>query len=221
MTCLWTVSFDSLTCGHEVADAALVVELLGLPACPLVAQDDSQAPGEKRSLAQTLGQRRRRELGLLEDVRVGKKGDDRAGLVLLGDPDRLHVPRGLAPCELLPVDLAVPPDLRDEPLGERVHDRDADTVQTAGDLVPLASELASGVELRQDDGQRRKSLVGDDVHRNAGARVADGHGVVRMDGHVDEVVSIRERLVDGVVDHLVDEVMQAARARRPDVHPGS
>ena len=41
-----------------------------------------------------------------------------------------------------------------------------------------------------------------------------------MDRDVDEVVSSGERLVDGVVDHLVDEVMQAARARRPDVHPG-
>ena len=42
-----------------------------------------------------------------------------------------------------------------------------------------------------------------------------------MDRDVDEVVAARERLVDGVVDHLVDEVMEAPRARRPDVHAGS
>jgi hypothetical protein len=42
-----------------------------------------------------------------------------------------------------------------------------------------------------------------------------------MDGHVDEVVSIRERLVNGVVDHLVDEVVKATRTRRPDVHTAS
>src|SRR5262249_23003144 len=29
--------------GHEIANAALVVELLGLPACPLVSKDDAQA----------------------------------------------------------------------------------------------------------------------------------------------------------------------------------
>ena len=34
------------------------------------------------------------------------------------------------------------------------------------------------------------------------------------------VVAARERLVDGVVDDLVDEVVEAARARRADVHPG-
>ncbi len=140
---------------------------------------------------------------------------------LLGDADRLHVPGGLAPGELLAIHLAVSPDLGDQPLGERVDDGDADAVQPAGDLVAVASELPAGMELRQDDRQRRKSLLRDDVHRDAGAGVADGHRVVRMDRHVDEVVPARERLVDRVVDHLVDEVMQAARARRPDVHPGS
>jgi hypothetical protein len=83
-------------------------------------------------------------------------------------------------------------------------------VKAARDLVALASELAAGVELRQNDGQRRKSLLGDDIHRDARAGVADGHRVVRMDGHVDELVASRERLVDGVVDDLVHEVMQAA-----------
>ena len=42
-----------------------------------------------------------------------------------------------------------------------------------------------------------------------------------MDRDVDQVVAAGERLVDRVVDHLVDEVMKAARARRPDVHAGS
>ena len=41
-----------------------------------------------------------------------------------------------------------------------------------------------------------------------------------MDRDLDAVVVARERLVDGVVDHLVDEVVEAARARRADVHPG-
>ncbi len=135
--------------------------------------------------------------------------------------DRLHVRRGLASRELLAVHLAVASHLGDEPLGERVDDRDADAVQAAGDLVAVAAELPAGVELRQDDGERRKSLLSDHVDRDARAGVANGHRVVRMDRDVDEVVSARERLVDRVVDHLVDEVMQATRARRPDVHPGS
>ena len=42
-----------------------------------------------------------------------------------------------------------------------------------------------------------------------------------MDSGVDEVVSARESLVDGVVDDFVDQVMKASRSRRPYVHTGS
>ena len=39
-----------------------------------------------------------------------------------------------------------------------------------------------------------------------------------MEDYLQAVVSARESLVDGVVDHLVDEVMEASRTRRADVH---
>ena len=41
-----------------------------------------------------------------------------------------------------------------------------------------------------------------------------------MDRDVDARAVAGERLVDGVVDDLVDEVVQAAHAGRPDVHAG-
>src|SRR5205823_9709120 len=42
--------------------------------------------------------------------------------------------------------------------------------------------------------------------------------VVRMDRDLDAIVAPLERLVDRVVHDLVDEVMEAAEARRADVH---
>ena len=42
-----------------------------------------------------------------------------------------------------------------------------------------------------------------------------------MQGHLDEVGTARHGLVDRVVDHLEDEVMEAAGARRADVHARS
>ncbi len=65
----------------EVPDPALVLELDRLAAGALVGEDDVQPRGEEGRLAQPLRQRLGRELELLEDLRVGEEGDDRAALL--------------------------------------------------------------------------------------------------------------------------------------------
>ena len=138
-----------------------------------------------------------------------------------GGADGLHVALRDAAGELLPVEHPVTADLGDEPLGERIDDRDTDAVKTARDLVAVAAELAAGVELREHDRERGQALVLDHVDGDAGALVDNGDRVVGVNRDVDHVVSAGERLVDSVVDHFVDEVVQPARTRRSDVHPGA
>src|SRR5581483_10814509 len=139
------------------ADAALVVELDPLAAGALVDEDDAQPAGQERSLAQPRPQDVRVPLRLLEDLGVGLEADLVARQ--LRRADRLHLRRRLAARELLTPDLPVAVDLGYEPLRERVHDRDADAVQPARDLVAALAELAAGVQLRQHDGQRGQTLV--------------------------------------------------------------
>ena len=105
-----------------------------------------------------------------EDLGVGLEGD--LGALALGGADGLQRRYRLAaPVALLP-DLAVALDLERQPLGERVHHRDADAVEAARDLVGLLVELAAGVEARHHDLGRGAPLAGVHVHRNAAAVVA-------------------------------------------------
>ncbi len=53
------------------------------------------------------------------------------------------------------------------------------------------------------------------------AVVADRDSVVRVDDHRDVVTVAGQRLINRVVNNLVDEVMKAARTRGPDVHAGT
>ena len=59
------------------------------------------------------------------------------------------------------------------------------------------------------------------VDRDAAAVVDDGDEVVRLDACDDCVADARQRLVDGVVDDLVIEVVQAALIGAADVHAGA
>ena len=105
-----------------------------------------------------------------------------------------------------------------QPLREGVDNRDTDAVQSAGHLVAVAAELPAGVQLRQNDRQRRLSLLWHNVHRDPRPLVFDRHRVVRMENYLETVVATSERLVDSVVDDFVDEMMEPPRARRADVH---
>ena len=108
--------------------------------------------------------------------------------------------------------------LHRQPLGKGVDDARADTVQTAGDLVASAAELAARVQHGVDDLKRRTARLRLNVDRNAAAVIHNGDGVALVDRHLNFRAVARERLVDGVIHNFVDEVMQAAHRRRADVH---
>ena len=206
---------------HEVDDAALVLEdLLDDGVDALVAEDDLEALVEERHLAQALEERLGAELELLHDRAVGPERDARA--VLVGVADALEAADRLAAVdERHPVDAAVAPDLHLEPAGEGVDDRDAHAVEAARDLVALAAELAAGVQHREHDlGRRLVGVLGVRVDRDPAAVVDDPAAAVGQQRDVDPVRVAREGLVDGVVHNLVDEVVEARRTGRTDVHTG-
>ncbi len=205
--------------GDEVLDPALGIELVPLLALALVDEHDPQPLGQERGLAEALDEDLLGPHELVEDLKVGQERDRRPGL--LRRAHLLEVGRGLAAGELLVEELATALDLDVEPRREGVDHRDADAVQAAGDLVAVAAEFAAGVELRQHHRHCGEPLVLHHVGGNARAVVGDRDRVVRMQDDFDEVGAARHGLVDGVVDHLEDEVMEAARARRADVHARS
>jgi hypothetical protein len=208
--------FGAVDVGDEVPDAALGVELVAALALALVDERDAEPLREECGLPQMLHERVARPLELLEDLRVGEERDRRASVLRRSDRD--HLGRRVPTRELLAVHLLVAVHLRDQPLGERVDDRDAYAMETAGDLVALAAELAAGMKLRQHDGECGQALIGHDVDRDARPVVRNGDGVVRMEDDLDVVGAACKSLVDRVREHLPDEMMEPAGARRADVH---
>ncbi|OQA29645.1 MAG: hypothetical protein BWY59_00164 [Verrucomicrobia bacterium ADurb.Bin345] len=207
---------------HESLDAALVVELvlLRLDAAQ-IGQDQPHAGIEESQLAQAVLQRRVVEHRLGEDRRRRQEGDLCAALAV-GVVDHLQRRLGIAHAEAHEVLLAVAPDLEVEMLGERVDHRHADAVQTAGDLVGVLVEFSAGMQLGHDDLGRGDAFLLVDVDRDAAAVVAHGDRAVAVQHHVDPVAEPGERFVDGVVDHLIDHVVQArAVIGVADVHAGA
>jgi hypothetical protein len=156
------------------------------------------------------------ELQYGEDLGIGLEAD--RGALALGLPHHRELLGRLAPDKLHMVPLAVPVHDDLQPLAQRIDHRDADAVESAGDLVAVFVELAPGVQHREGDLDCRLLLRGMHVHRNATAVVGHRNRVVGVDGDVDGVTMARECLVDRVVDNLVYQVVEPILAGGADIH---
>ena len=211
--------FFAIEVGDKGADAAVKVE--GLAAhlvAALVGEGDRDAVVEEGELAQAMLQRVKAVGRDGEDLGVGDEVDARARCI--GRADLVQLRRGDAARKGDRKDFPITAHLDVHLRGESVDDGDADTVQTARDLVAVAAEFAARMEDGQNDlDSGHAALV--HIDGDAASVVRDGDAVVLVYRDADRVAVARERLVDGVVDDLVDEMVQAALGGRADIHTGT
>jgi len=200
----------------DEGDDAAFVDKFVLAARELVQQIDAHPAVEEGELPETPRQEVVTEVNLGKNLAIGKKGHLGApALGLAGDGQGRG---GLAPFVALVIDLAVPADLHLEIFGQGIDHRDAHAVEAAGDLVGAGIELAAGVQAGHNHLHRGQVFAGVQVHWNAPAVVLHRDAVVRMNGNLDFVAMPAHGLVDGVVHHLVDQVVEAFGAGIADIH---
>ena len=109
-----------------------------------------------------------------------------------------------------------------KPIRQRVHHRDADTVQAARCLVSLAIEFAARMQRRENNFQRGLRFVFRmHVNWNAATIIINGQAAVLMQPHVDPVGVTGNRLVHGIVERFGKEVMQRLFVGSADIHAGT
>ena len=202
---------------HEGDYAAFVAEhFTARRLHPLVRDLDGQPFIEIRKLSQTGLHGVVVEIQRFEYVAVGIERDGRARV--LRRPDLGKRTLRHAAVEAYAVELAALPDLRHQPLGERVDAGHAHAVQTARYLVSAAAEFAARVKFGQHDFDGGFSLFFYHADGYASSVVRDAHRAVGkyLDRDVRAVAC--KRLVYGVVNDFRHEMMKSARVRGTDVH---
>ena len=156
-------------------------------------------------------------------VKVSVEAQERhlGAALAVGIADLLQRRHRVAMGELDEMLLAVAPDPQLQLARQRVDDGDADAVQAARHLVGILVEFSARVQLGHDDLGGGNALALVDVDRDAATVVAHGDGAVGVEHDLDRGGVAGQRLVDGVVDDLVDHVMQAgAVIGVADIHAG-
>jgi len=126
-----------------------------------------------------------------------------------GRTDRGQRGLGFAQGVYLPVELAVALNRQLQPRREGVNHRDTDAMQTTGDLVGVVVELTASMQHGHDHLGCRAPLLRMQVDRDTAPVIGHRDRFVGVDGDGDPAAVPGQRLVDGVVDHLEDHVVQA------------
>ncbi len=176
--------------------------------------------GGSAVLLEALDDRPGRELDLVEDRRVRPEADARPRPAARRGAGHMELAPDLAPVvELHHVVVALPVHLQDHLAGQSVDHADPNAVEPAGHLVATSAELGPGVEHGHGDfGPGLVLVLVVRVDGEAAAVVVDSDSAVGEDRDVDTGTEPGHRLVYGVVDDLIDKVVQTAQASRPDVH---
>ena len=105
-----------------------------------------------------------------------------------------------------------------KPLGKGVDDRRADAVQTAGDLIASAAELAARVQNRKHDLKRALARLLLNIHGDAASVIGHAYNVavLNINGYAAAIAG--KRLVDGVIDDLIHQMVKPRGRGRADVH---
>ena len=196
----------SIQMRHESLQAAVVLKHIGF-VLALIDEFDAHAGVQERELAQPLGQRVVVELNVREDLGRGLEAD--RGAAFDGVAHDCERCGRLAQMIFLAMHVAVARDREQQIIRQRVDDRDAHPVQTARDLVRGVIELTARVQHGHDHFGSGPALLRMDINRNAAAIVRHRDRLVCMDRDDDAIAVARQRLVNRVIDHLENHVVQA------------
>ena len=222
---------------HELLQALLRVELLTLAFGhlhailermllhhALILEHDLNTSIQEGQLAHTVCQ----DLPLVgrhgEDGIVRPELHERTGLTLLPVADSLVLGDHMYRRErftllvVLSMDLAVAIHLDVHLGGECIHAAHTHTVQTAGHFVGVLIELTAGMQHGHHDLQGRLMLLRMHIHRDTTTVILHRDRIVLIDVNSYLRAETCQGLVDRVVHHLINQVVQALLRDVADVH---
>ncbi len=126
--------------------------------------------------------------------------------------------QGAAALVFLFPNLALPVNGCPEVAGKCIHHGDTYPVQPPGYLIGVLVELTPGTDLGHDDLQGGNAFLFVQVHGYPAAIVLYGYRIILVDGNGNGITVAAHGFVDGVVDDLVHQVVQAADPYIADIH---
>ncbi len=202
---------------HKGTDTALVIHgVLCLLPLTFIGNGDVDAAIQERLLPHTGMQCLIVINQIIKHLRVRLEAD--GGTCLIGGANDRHFLSHLSTGELHLINLTIFKHLNRHPLGQGIDNRGTHAVETAGNLIAAAAKLTAGMEDGINHFQSGLARLGLNVHRDTAAIIRHGNDITVMDGNGDLGAVACQRLINGVVHDLIDQMVQSAGGGGADIH---
>ncbi len=187
----------------------------------LVFQFDREARVQERQLTKAGRQPVELEFdGIDENRRIREKGNHRTGFTRIDFADHMQRFRGFPAFEADQMDFSIAHDFSFEPIGKRVDALCTDPVKTTGVFISALAEFPACVKIGEHElnGGHAEFFV--HVDRNAPAIVRDRNRTIDVNRNFDQAAIACEVLVDRVIQHFENAVVEATLIGIADIHAG-
>ncbi len=207
---------------YKAADSAGILKIVLAPVfrVPLVRQDNPH-PGIQKGLFTQPGLKRFvvKLSRFLKNFGVRFKADSCAGLIRAAVHFQLRY--SFSAFKSLEINLPVFKDFHFQPFREGVNNGCTHAVQTAGNFIAAAAEFSSRVQNCENHSHGRDTDLMVDADRDSAPVIGNADDVARKNLDVNFVAVSGHRFVDCIVNNLINEVVQAARPCRANIHSGA
>jgi len=150
------------------------------------------------------------EVGRVEILRVWPETQGGAGVVFPHFGHHFQIRHLLTVGKGHIVLLPIPLNPHLQVLGEGIHHRHANPVQTARKSIVLVGELAASMQFGQNHLHTRPALLWMHIHWHATTIICDLQGAILVQGDINGGGKPGHGLIDTVVDHLLSHMIRAA-----------
>ncbi len=119
------------------------------------------------------------------------------------------------------MDLPIPVNLHITPFRKSIDSRDTHTVQAAGYFIAPTTKFTACVEHGHHHFQGRLLDLWVHIDRDATSVITYGDAAIRVNIYLNAIAGACQRLIDRVVNHLVDEMVKRFDVCAAHIHSGS
>ncbi|CAI8198419.1 MAG: Uncharacterised protein [Alphaproteobacteria bacterium] len=175
-------------------------------------QNNTDTAVQKCQFAQAVLQRIKTELGHGESGVRRVKGDFRAGRLGLANDRQIGFRLAMRKAHFVQFAIAANGQL--QPIGQCIDDGNANPVQAARDFITIGIKLTAGVQLRHNHLRGGNAFFRVHFGRNATAIIRHRHRAIGIEAHRNLIAMTGQSLINGIIDHLIDHMVQAGAVIR-------